>query len=477
MKTRNRFPITGAVLLLPLWLAFAAEAGAANPTYYDSLVNFQADIQFSVTDDYANPGYGFINSDAVMSSVLGETEYMSTGFMNLNIVSGATYCAGCNGSFQLSFLTTSVGTDEGVVGVGMSVLSHDLMNPYYAYITFGDGDVQEVQLPAGGSFWGVTAPERIQSIHFGLTGGVATTGGYFQIDDLIVGDGMDLTPCGDGITTPDEDCDDAGETALCDANCTFASCGDDTLNVTAGEECDDGPASITCNADCTLSVCGDGVVNAAAGETCDEMGETPTCNADCTAPMCGDGVPNTLAGEECDDGVTSPDCDADCTLPVCGDGYENNVAGEYCDDGNNLDGDGCSAICENEPPPATTGAESSGGGSSSGDSGGSSSGAADDSSGGIATTDDGGSSSGSGDGGSASASASGGDTTGGAEAGGSTGGADEGSSSGAPMDDGGSGCSCRADAPGGGRGSLAWLVLGFAALRRRAAGRGGPSIP
>ena len=35
-----------------------------------------------------------------------------------------------------------------------------------------------------------------------------------------------------------------------------------------------------------------------------------------------------------------------CAPPICGDGYLDE--GEQCDDGNNVDGDGCSAICEDE---------------------------------------------------------------------------------------------------------------------------------
>src|SRR5262249_43970898 len=151
------------------------------------------------------------------------------------IVSGGYYCAGCNGSFELSFQTTTVGNAEGVVGVGMMITTHSMMVPYYAYITFADGTTADVPLPAAGTFWGVSAPERIERIHFGLSMGGSTQAGSFGIDDLIVGDGTDLTPCGDGIPTPDEECDDAGESAACDANCTLAVCGDGTFNMLAGE--------------------------------------------------------------------------------------------------------------------------------------------------------------------------------------------------------------------------------------------------
>lgn len=46
-----------------------------------------------------------------------------------------------------------------------------------------------------------------------------------------------------------------------------------------GEDCDDGGESAACNADCTTSTCGDGVLNKAAGETCDTVASTQTCDA------------------------------------------------------------------------------------------------------------------------------------------------------------------------------------------------------
>ncbi len=450
----------GALLLA------SGSAHAATPTYYDDLTAFQTDVTFTVTDDYSSPGYMNINTDAVMSSVLSETEYHTTGFANLNIVGGATYCAGCNGSFELSFLGTSVGTDEGVNGMGFDVLSNDMMLPYYAYITFADGDTADVQIPPGSSFWGVSAPERIQSIHFGLSGGVATMAGYFQVDNLIVGDGFDMTPCGDGIVHDDEECDDMGESALCDTNCTLAVCGDDTLNLLAGEACDDGGATAMCNADCSLVVCGDGLVNGAAGEDCDDMGETATCDDDCTDVACGDGQLNELAGEICDDSAESPTCDPDCTPPVCGDGYENNTAGEYCDDGNTDDGDGCSATCTvEEQSSSSEGGSSTGGeGTSEGGSteGGETTDATEETTGATAVDTSGGESAGDTSGGmtgNASASTTEPGTTGGGESStgevsGATGGGGD-----------GGGCGCTTDA----RGSAWWALGLLATLRRRRA--------
>jgi cysteine-rich repeat protein len=173
--------------------------------------------------------------------------------------------------------------------------------------------------------------------------------------------------CGDGDIVGDEACDDAGESATCDADCSIAECGDGTVNTTAGEECDGGPdcddqckfaavcgngviedgedcddsgQSATCDVDCTFVICGDGVTNAMAGEACDAAGESQTCDMDCTLSVCGDGVTNMSAGEECDAAGETVDCDLDCTLQICGDGTVNMTAGEACDDA------GVSAACD-----------------------------------------------------------------------------------------------------------------------------------
>jgi MYXO-CTERM domain-containing protein len=358
-------------------LGISRSAAAATPTYYDNLAAFQVDVTDTVTDDYTNPGYVGNQGDAQMSAVLGETDYMTTGFANLNLVTGnGTYCSGCNGSFELSFTTTSMGEPEGVNGVGFYVFSHDVAQGYFAYITFADGETANIPIPAAGNFWGVSAPERIERIHIGLLDGGSTQQGYFEMDNLIIGDGFDLTPCGDGIPQDDEACDTAGESATCNANCTLPVCGDGIPNEAAGELCDDAGPSAMCNADCTAVACGDGMVNELAGEDCDDAGESATCNIDCTPAECGDGVENLTAGEQCDDSAQSPACDADCTLVVCGDGYENNTAGEYCDDGNLDDGDGCSATCTNEEiaESSSDGGESSSDGGESSSEGGETSG-------------------------------------------------------------------------------------------------------
>ena len=37
-------------------------------------------------------------------------------------------------------------------------------------------------------------------------------------------------------------------------------CGNGILNISAGEECDDGGESATCDSDCTHVICGDGII-------------------------------------------------------------------------------------------------------------------------------------------------------------------------------------------------------------------------
>ena len=79
-----------------------------------------------------------------------------------------------------------------------------------------------------------------------------------------------------------EACDDGGESATCNPNCTKAACGDSIVNMSAGEECDDGNNVNTdaCVALCKKATCGDSFVQAGV-EECDGGGETATCSAEC----------------------------------------------------------------------------------------------------------------------------------------------------------------------------------------------------
>ncbi len=90
-----------------------------------------------------------------------------------------------------------------------------------------------------------------------------------------------VAECGDGTTDPGEECDDLGESATCDIDCTVAECGDGVTNSTAGEDCDDAGESGTCDEDCTVVECGDDVINPTAGEECE-----PALESDCTTDDC-----------------------------------------------------------------------------------------------------------------------------------------------------------------------------------------------
>lgn len=81
----------------------------------------------------------------------------------------------------------------------------------------------------------------------GGTGGSAGSGGTG-------GTGGSVAVCGDGTVEGTEACDDMGESATCDDDCTLAECGDGVLNETAGEKCDDGNtmAGDGCGATCLL---------------------------------------------------------------------------------------------------------------------------------------------------------------------------------------------------------------------------------
>ncbi len=130
-----------------------------------------------------------------------------------------------------------------------------------------------------------------------------------------------------------------------------------TLRFIFANDAQDGPydimvwfsaASATCDVlvdqEGTPGVCGDGTQD--PGEECDDGNNVDGdgCSAVCT-DECGNGVLDGV--EECDDGnnVDGDGCSAVCT-DECGNGVLDGV--EECDDGNNVDGDGCSAVCEIE---------------------------------------------------------------------------------------------------------------------------------
>ncbi len=112
--------------------------------------------------------------------------------------------------------------------------------------------------------------------------------------------------CSEGCTLALEWCGDAAQNG-------GESC-DNGLNVDAPYHDQGTPPADACAAGClSVDYCGDGLENG-PGEDCDEGGEAATCDADCSAAVCGDGTVNAAAGEVCDDGNVedADNCSADC---------------------------------------------------------------------------------------------------------------------------------------------------------------------
>jgi fibro-slime domain-containing protein len=168
--------------------------------------------------------------------------------------------------------------------------------------------------------------------------------------------------CGDGVKNGDEECDNGvnisgwGDTDpnACAPGCkAVPTCGDGQLDP-GFEECDNGQNNVAsgygeCTTECTVGAfCGDGVRDTEHGETCDDGvndGQYGSCNLDCTpGPRCGDGIVQAEWGEQCDG---QANCSDTCRLGAqCGDGIVQSELGEECDDGDNAGGYGqCAPSC------------------------------------------------------------------------------------------------------------------------------------
>ncbi len=348
-----------------LWLlASALSASAAVPTYYTDRFLFEAATTPGfVIEDYADPAYVFIQSDAIMSAVLGETDYETTGFGNLNIVqNNDTYCAGCNGSYRLSFTTTSLSLPgAGITNVGVDIVANDAGTPYHAYVEYGDGTFDDYPLPVGASFFGIVEYQStVISIHMGLANGGTTTGGSFVIDNLTVGNscsGIGPDADGDGV---EDDCDN------CPADINAGQ--DDNDSDGDGDVCD------ICPFDADNDIDGDGLC--ADVDPCPLFSDLLDADGDTVADGCdicpaGDDLVDTdldLVPDDCDlcpgsddrfddDGDGLPDgCDVCPNGSDVDDGDADGVA-DGCDncqlDSNPLqddtDGDDVGDICDQCP--------------------------------------------------------------------------------------------------------------------------------
>jgi hypothetical protein len=181
-------------LAVAISFIFSSVSSAATVTFTNR-ASFQATLGSSVIDTYENTAYLASQNDAQMSAVLGETDYQATGFTNLDMVltNGGTnhaYCSGCNGSFILTFTSTTVGDASGVFGVGIDILDNQV-HPFTAFVTFGDNSTADFALPIAeigiiNGFFGITDAREIKSINFAISGVSSNVGG-FEIDNLTIG--------------------------------------------------------------------------------------------------------------------------------------------------------------------------------------------------------------------------------------------------------------------------------------------------
>lgn len=171
--------------------SFASSAFAAAIAYSDR-TSFESTITNKVVDDFDSPSYGFINSNATMKALsAGSIGYESTGFDNWNLVIGGTLCWGCNGSGQMLLDSTTIGTANGVFGFGLDILANGGNPTYDAFVTFGNGSTQDFALPNGGSFFGLTSTDLIKLVQFGPANGGSSANGYFQMDNVTIGNAAD----------------------------------------------------------------------------------------------------------------------------------------------------------------------------------------------------------------------------------------------------------------------------------------------
>ncbi|MDO8508067.1 MAG: MopE-related protein [Nanoarchaeota archaeon] len=180
--------------------------------------------------------------------------------------------------------------------------------------------------------------------------------------------------CGDGRINGNEFCDDGalnGQPTYCNSQCkgiTSPLCGNIITEI--GETCDDGNTinSDACTNSCINAVCGDSITRTGVEECDVGTNGNSQCTSSCKLTFCGDGIvqsPNGIGVNEICEGSSTAcsvngyngisSCNGLCTaysscVPTerCGDRIIQASAGETCDDSNNIDGDGCNALCKLE---------------------------------------------------------------------------------------------------------------------------------
>ena len=277
-------------------------------------------------------------------------------FLWLLFAAGAVICSGCAPTSNSSDSRDEACGDGEVCGAGQTCVDGECL----------DVCSESSQCPDGCCIGDVCSP--CKSTGISCESGDECATGTCQ-DSVCV-----LASCGDGTLNGNEtDVDCGGDCGGCepgegctvpsdcvsgvcqDKQCLAPTCLDGVRN--GDEDCDDGAESASCDADCTFAECGDGYVNAQAGEVCDAEGDTEDCDGDCTPVKCRDNYHNAAAGEECDDGNDIDDdaCSNQCFAATCSDGKRNgdeigvDCGGDcgLCDQGDmcNVDADCASGHC------------------------------------------------------------------------------------------------------------------------------------
>lgn len=177
---------TQLALISSLLLTVASASHAASTTFSDRSAFYKSGGVY-VIDNYENPSYKSVMTDAAMSAVLGETDYFTYGgnIVNYNNIlpdfgvdGSNAYCSLCYGSFRLSFTSTSLTNVDGIYGIGIDITENGgaiFPYRYSALVTFADSSTASVGLPyvaarypaiPSHEFWGITSIKNIRSIDF-----------------------------------------------------------------------------------------------------------------------------------------------------------------------------------------------------------------------------------------------------------------------------------------------------------------------
>lgn len=212
VNVKSTFVKRAATVLLAAFSIFNQSTAFGETTYLDRNT-FASVVGTQITDTFAAATYGYapggslVLTDSAMSAAFGQTRFQSTAYSQYNginivgsigAVASEAYCAGCNGSFLLSFADTSLSTSSGIFAAGVDVVYTERI-PYHAFVTFGDGSTSNYQLPSvlafqPSIFWGVSSDKGIKSIHFGEINGGVTRRDAFAIDNLTIATAVTAVP-------------------------------------------------------------------------------------------------------------------------------------------------------------------------------------------------------------------------------------------------------------------------------------------